>query len=156
MFIENLIDFGDKTISVVPGNHEYYYNGTGQGDNSYFKIFNPGPNNGPEALQGSTGWFKHNDTLFILVDNVKSTGYDEQMKWMANLLETVDYSYSVAMFHIPVNFDNTDYDEKFLNLFDKGIPYGYILFSLIPTFINCCLTISLLTTYALLLLLFFI
>ena len=103
----------------VPGNHEYYYNGTGQGDNSYFKIFNPGPNNGPEALQGSTGWFKHNDTLFILVDNVKSTGYDEQMKWMANLLETVDYSYSVAMFHIPVNFDNTDYDEKFLNLFDK-------------------------------------
>ena len=103
----------------VPGNHEYYYNGTGQGDNSYFKIFNAGPNNGTSTLSGSTGWFKHNDTLFILVDNVKSTGYDEQMNWMANLLENVDYSYSVVMFHIPVNFDNTDYDEKFLKLFDK-------------------------------------
>ena len=103
----------------VPGNHEYYFNGTGQGDNSYFKIFNPGPNNGTSALSGSNGWFKHNDTLFILVDNVKATGYDEQMNWMANLLETVDYSYSVVMFHIPVNFDNTDYDEKFLKLFDK-------------------------------------
>lgn len=103
----------------VPGNHEYYFNNTGQKDNSYFKLYNPGPNNGPKALEGSTGWFKHNDTLFILIDNVKSTGYDEQMKWIANLLETQEYSYSVAMFHIPVNFDNTDYDENFLKLFDK-------------------------------------
>lgn len=103
----------------VPGNHEYYFNNTGQKDNSYFKLYNPGPNNGPKALEGSTGWFKHNDTLFILIDNVKSTGYDEQMKWIANLLETQEYSYSVAMFHIPVNFNNTDYDENFLKLFDK-------------------------------------
>lgn len=103
----------------VPGNHEYYFNNTGQKDNSYFKLYNPGPNNGPKALEGSTGWFKHNDTLFILIDNVKSTGYDEQMKWIANLLETQEYSYSIAMFHIPVNFDNTDYDENFLKLFDK-------------------------------------
>ncbi len=103
----------------VPGNHEYYYNNTGQKDNSYFKLYNPGPNNGPKALEGSTGWFKHNDTLFILIDNVKSIGYDEQMNWIANLLETQEYSYSVAMFHIPINFDNTDYDENFLKLFDK-------------------------------------
>lgn len=103
----------------VPGNHEYYFNQTGQGDNSYFKIFNPGPNNGPSGLQGSTGWFKHNDTLFVLVDNIKGTAYDEQMEWMANLFENVDYSYSVVMFHIPINFDNTDFDDRFLKLFDK-------------------------------------
>lgn len=119
IYFNSAVSLKHLPFMSVPGNHEYYYNGTGQGDNSYFKIFNPGPNNGPSALSGSTGWFKHNDTLFILVDNVKSTGYDEQMNWMANLLETIDYSYSVVMFHIPVNFDNTDYDEKFLKLFDK-------------------------------------
>ena len=103
----------------VPGNHEYYFNQTGQGDNSYFKIFNPGPDNGPSGLKGSTGWFKHNDTLFIMVDNIRGTAYDEQMEWMADLLENQDYNYSIVMFHIPVNFDNTDYDERFLKLFDK-------------------------------------
>ena len=103
----------------VPGNHEYYFNNTGQKDNSFFKIYNPGPNNGPSALAGSTGWFKHNDTLFILVDNVKGFGYDEQMKWMADLLENQEYKYSVIMFHIPVHNDNTDYDENFIKLFDK-------------------------------------
>ncbi len=110
-----------KTLPFISiaGNHEYYYNGTGQGDNSYFALYNPGPNNGPNALKGSTGWFKHNDTLFILIDNIKGTGYDEQMEWIANLLETQDYKYSIAMFHIPVHQDNTDYDERFLKLFDK-------------------------------------
>lgn len=103
----------------VPGNHEYYFNGTGQGDNSYFKLYNPGPNNGLKDLEGSTGWFKHNDTLFILVDNVKGTGYDAQLNWMANLLETEEYTYSVVMFHIPVHNDNTDYDENYIKLFDK-------------------------------------
>ena len=109
----------DLPFLSVPGNHEYYFNNTGQKDNSYFKLYNPGPNNGPTALAGSTGWFKHNDTLFILVDNIKGFGYNEQMEWMANLLENEEYKYSVVMFHIPVHNDNTDYDENFIKLFDK-------------------------------------
>lgn len=109
----------DLPFLSVPGNHEYYFNNTGQKDNSYFKIFNPGPDNGPTALNGSTGWFKHNDTLFILVDNVKGFGYDEQMQWISNLLENEKYEYSVIMFHIPIHNDNTDYDENFVKLFDK-------------------------------------
>ena len=119
IYFENANSLKQLPFMGVPGNHEYYFNGTGQGDNSYFRLYNAGPKNGIKDLEGSTGWFKHNDTLFILVDNVKGTGYDTQLNWMANLLETEEYTYSVVMFHIPVHNDNTDYDQNYIKLFDK-------------------------------------
>lgn len=103
----------------VPGNHEYYTSGTTMSDNRYFKIFSAGPKNGPATLKESACWFIHNDTLFILVDNVRTFSYKEQLTWMADLLENKEYKYSVVCFHYPVNLDTTDYDENFINIFDK-------------------------------------
>lgn len=103
----------------VPGNHEYYTSGTTMSDNRYFKIFSAGPKNGPATLKESACWFIHNETLFILVDNVRTFSYNEQLSWMADLLENKEYKYSVVCFHYPVNLETTDYDENFINIFDK-------------------------------------
>lgn len=102
----------------IPGNHEYYHDYR-SGDNTYFKLYNANPLNGPEESRGATCWFKHNDTLFIMVDIVSSKGYDERMEWIQNLLETQEYKYSVFVMHYPLHNDNTDYDGKFIDLYDK-------------------------------------
>lgn len=103
----------------VPGNHEYYAKEINSSTNEYFAVNNSAPLNGPKALLGASCWFIHNDTLFILMDNIRSTGYNEQLKWMQNLLENKTYKYSVVCFHKPVNYNNSDYDQNFLNMFDK-------------------------------------
>lgn len=111
-----------KTLPFIdaPGNHEYYFNDVGQRDFKYYANYNGAPRNGPESLLGSASWFKHNDTLFIMVDNIRNIGYEDQMKWMSNLLETVDYKTSVITFHAPVDVvSESDYDQKFIDLFDK-------------------------------------
>lgn len=102
----------------IPGNHEYYHDYR-SGDNTYFKLYNANPLNGPEESRGATCWFKHNDTLFIMVDIVSSKGYDERMEWIQNLLETQEYKYSIFVMHYPLHNDNTDYDGKFIDLYDK-------------------------------------
>lgn len=118
-FFEYALSLKQIPFVGVPGNHEYYMESTSMGDNRYFKAFTAGPRNGPASLNGSACWFIHNDTLFMLVDNIKGVDYYAQMDWMANLLETKEYKYSVVCFHAPVNQDTTDYDENFIKLFDK-------------------------------------
>lgn len=111
-----------KTLPFIdaPGNHEYYFNDVGQRDFKYYANYNGAPKNGPESLLGSASWFKHNDTLFIMVDNIRNIGYEDQMKWMSNLFETVDYKTSVVTFHCPVDVKGeSDFDQKFIDLFDK-------------------------------------
>ncbi len=106
----------------VPGNHEHYEKEINMGTHEYYSVHSSSPLNGPKELLGASCWFKHNDTLFILVDNVRSTGYNEQLAWMQYLLENVEYKYSMVCFHCPVNYNspgNADYDPNFLRLFDK-------------------------------------
>ena len=89
----------------IPGNHEYYHDDKG-GSNKYFKVYNANPLNGPEEIKGATCWFKHNDTLFIMVDIVSSQAYEERMEWMQDLLENEEYKYSVVVMHYPLHNDN--------------------------------------------------
>lgn len=103
----------------VPGNHEYYVNGTGQRTNSYFAAHSAGPLNGVSDKLGSSCWFMHNETLFIMVDNIKNNSYYEQYEWIENLLATKEYTYSIIVQHIPINYQNTDYDENMLKLYEK-------------------------------------
>lgn len=103
----------------VPGNHEYYEKEINMSTKDYFAVYSSSPLNGPKALLGASCWFKHNDTLFILIDNIRSAGYNEQLKWMQDLLENEEYKYSVVCFHCPVNYNNGDYDQNFIDTFDK-------------------------------------
>lgn len=103
----------------TPGNHEYYSNLPSSG-NIYFDVYSAGGDNGADELKGSTCWFKHNDTLIIMMDDSTNTGYTSQMNWVANLLETVDYKYSILVFHKPCHIPGSqDYNEEIMKLCDK-------------------------------------
>ena len=103
----------------TPGNHEYYSNLPASG-NIYFDIYSAGGDNGADGLKGSTCYFKHNDTLIIMMDDSTNTGYTSQMNWVANLLETIDYKYSILVFHKPCNIPGSqDYNPDIMKLCDK-------------------------------------
>lgn len=108
----------------VPGNHEYYINGTGQLDNRFHKAFVPTNLNGPLHKVGSTYYFEYNDVLFLMIDNAKKIGYNYQIEWIENLLKTTSAKYVVAGMHIPINegansANATDSDPKLMALFEK-------------------------------------
>lgn len=103
----------------TPGNHEYYSNLTGYG-NTYFSLYTAGADNGCMGLNGSTCYTLHNETLIIMMDNSTNKAYDEQMAWVANLLETKVYTYSIIVFHKPCNIPGSqDYNPDMIKLCDK-------------------------------------
>lgn len=111
-----------KTLQyvAVPGNHEYYVNGTGQWDNRFFKAMSPTLLNGPKgATLGSSYYFIYNDVLFLMLDNVKATGYNEQFTWMEKVLRETTAKYIVVNYHIPTHEGGTDQDDKYNDLFQK-------------------------------------
>lgn len=117
---EHRESFKTLQYAAVPGNHEYYVNGTGMWDNRFFKSMVPTLLNGPDCKNlGSTYYFIYNDVLFLMVDNVKADCYNDQMAWMEDMLRNANYKYSVVTYHIPTHEDNTDHDDKFNNLFQK-------------------------------------
>ena len=108
----------------VPGNHEYYITGTGQSDGRYQKAHFATPFNGPSTQIGLSGYVVYNDILIILVDNEGAAGRTELMEWMDDILENVEYTYSIAVMHTPIYYEehetsNKDRDEKMMDLFDK-------------------------------------
>lgn len=104
----------------VPGNHEYYVNGTGQWDNRFFKAMSPSLMNGPEEInKGSSYYFVYNEVLFLMIDNVKATNYNQHFAWMENVLRNNTSKYIVVNYHIPTHEGGTDQDDKYNNLFQK-------------------------------------
>lgn len=102
---------------VSTGNHELYVNGTGQRDSKHFGVYYPGSDNGCPSFNQSTSWFKHNDTLFVIMDNGKGITEYDQIKWAANVLETVEYKHSIFVFHTPVNGGDWT-NQNYIDLFD--------------------------------------
>ena len=120
VMFEHRESFKTLQYATVPGNHEYYINGTGMWDNRFFKSMAPSLLNGPEGKNlGSAYYFVYNDVLFLMVDNVKADAYNEQFAWMENVLRNSTAKYTVVNYHIPTHEDNTDHDEKFNYLFQK-------------------------------------
>lgn len=113
------------TYASVPGNHEYYVNGTGQWDNRFFKAMSPSLLNGPECKKlGSSYYFIYNEILFLMIDNVTKADYEIQLKWMESILRESSAKYTVVNFHIPSHEkeskeNKSDYDETFSSLFQK-------------------------------------
>ena len=111
-----------KTLAYagVPGNHEYYVNGTGMMDNRFFKAMSPSLMNGPEEInKGSSYYFVYNDVLFLMLDNVKATNYNQHFAWMENVLRNNTSKYIVVNYHIPTHEGGTDQDSKYNALFQK-------------------------------------
>lgn len=111
-----------KTLAYasVPGNHEYYVNGTGMMDNRFFKAMSPSLMNGPEEInKGSSYYFVYNDVLFLMLDNVKATNYNQHFAWMENVLRNNKSKYIVVNYHIPTHEGGTDQDSKYNALFQK-------------------------------------
>lgn len=111
-----------KTLAYagVPGNHEYYINGTGMMDNRFFKAMSPSLMNGPEEInKGSSYYFVYNDVLFLMLDNVKATNYNQHFAWMENVLRNNTSKYIVVNYHIPTHEGGTDQDSKYNALFQK-------------------------------------
>lgn len=107
----------------VPGNHEYYIHGTGQWDNRFFAAYNALPKNGPEGKIGSSCYFVYNDVLFLMIDNVKRSNYDEQIAWIEHTLQTVEAKLVIASMHMPIQSESEsnrqDRDETMMTLFEK-------------------------------------
>lgn len=108
----------------VAGNHEYYITGTGQSDGKYQKAHYATPNNGPSTQLGLSGYVVYNGILILLIDNEDSSGRNELMTWIDEVLYTVDYEYSMAIMHTPIYYedhesDNKDRDEDMMKLFEK-------------------------------------
>lgn len=108
------------TYASVPGNHEYYVNGTGQWDNRFFKAMSPSLMNGPKEInQGSSYYFVYNEVLFLMLDNVKATNYNQHFAWIESVLRNNTSKYIVVNYHIPTHEGGTDQDDNYNNLFQK-------------------------------------
>lgn len=108
----------------VAGNHEYYYDSTGQTDYKYQKAHNATPYNGPSTHIGVSGYTLYNDVLFITFDNEKSVGKNEQLKWLETVLLTVEAKYTIVMMHSPIYYpavgaNAKDRDEQLMGIFEK-------------------------------------
>lgn len=108
------------TYASVPGNHEYYVNGTGMMDNRFFAAMSPSLMNGPEEInKGSSYYFVYNDVLFLMIDNVKATNYNQHFAWMESVLRNNTSKFIVVNYHIPTHEGGTDQDDKYNDLFQK-------------------------------------
>ena len=108
----------------VAGNHEYYYQSTGQTDYKYQKAHVATPYNGPSTHVGVSGYTLYNDVLFIVFDNEKSVGRDTQLEWLEHVLETVEAKYTIIMMHTPIYYpavgqNATDRDEELMGILEK-------------------------------------
>ena len=108
----------------VAGNHEYYYQSTGQTDYKYQKAHYATPYNGPSTHIGVSGYTLYNDVLFIVFDNEKSVGRDTQLAWLEHVLETVEAKYTIIMMHSPIYYpavgqNATDRDEELMGILEK-------------------------------------
>lgn len=108
----------------VAGNHEYYYNNTGQTDYKYQKAHNATPYNGPSSHIGASGYTLYNDVLFITFDNEKSVGIDIQYAWLENVLQTVEAKYTIIMMHSPIYYpaqgpNATDHNDRLMGILEK-------------------------------------
>ena len=106
------------------GNHELYVSGTGQWDNRFHAAYNALPKNGVEEKLGTSCYFIYNDVLFVLIENMNNTGYNEQMKWMEELFIDARINnkakYIICAMHGPIQEEgNSDRDERMMALFDK-------------------------------------
>ncbi len=103
----------------VAGNHEYYISGTGQSDGRYQKAHYATVNNGPQNQLGLSSYVVYNDILLIMIDNEDASGRSYMLEWLDDILENVEYRYSIAFMHSPIYHENSDRDEKMMDVFDK-------------------------------------
>lgn len=103
----------------APGNHEYYIKDTGMGDASYFAAHSAANYNGPTGKVGSSSYFVHNNTLFIMIDNVVGNYSIEQRAWLEHVLQNVEAKFVVCTMHIPIFYEDGERDEAMMGVFEK-------------------------------------
>lgn len=122
-----------KTLQLLPlvsttGNHELYVNSTGQWDNRFHTAYNALPKNGVTEQKGTSCYFYYNDVLFIIIENVSSRGYNDQLEWMENLLRSAREENKAKMIivgmHAPIQSEDksnskNDRDVTMMTLFEK-------------------------------------
>ena len=96
--------FTKAPLAGSTGNHDYCDIGNGKvtigsylTDNAYNH-----PKNSAEGYTEGSYWFKWNSVLFITLDSETGTsGYNKQMVWFKEVMETVPHQYCVVMCHRP-------------------------------------------------------
>ena len=96
--------FTKAPLAGSTGNHDYCDIGNGKvtigsylTDNAYNH-----PKNSLEEYTEGSYWFKWNNVLFITLDSETGTsGYNKQMVWFKEVMETVPHQYCVVMCHRP-------------------------------------------------------
>ena len=118
----------DLPLVGTTGNHELYINGTGQTTNRFHAAYNALPKNGCQDKVGTSCYFFYNDVLFILFETVHPSSYNEQLKWLDDILRTTREENSARLIimgtHKPVHSTNASYmsqdrDPNIMALCDK-------------------------------------
>ena len=118
----------DLPLVGTTGNHELYINGTGQTTNRFHAAYNALPKNSVDGKIGTSCYFFYNDVLFILFESVHPSSYNEQLKWLDDVLRTTREQNSARLIvmgtHKPIHSENASYasqdrDENIMALCDK-------------------------------------